>query len=68
VEECDVAFRECDDADAGEGEPLEEAGCVLLVTAESSSDSARTMSTSLRSADCIIAWKPERSSVAPETA
>jgi len=30
--------------------------------------SASTTSTSLRSADCIIAWKPGRSSVAPDIA
>ena len=35
VQERDVAFRERDDADAGESESLEQAGGVLLVAAES---------------------------------
>jgi hypothetical protein len=68
VQECDIAFRERDDADADEREPLEQPAVSSWSRLNRSSDSARTTSTSLRSADCIIAWKPERSSVAPETA
>jgi hypothetical protein len=55
VEERDVALRERDDADAGEREALEEAGGVFLIAAESIQRFCQDDSTSLRSADAIIA-------------
>jgi hypothetical protein len=65
----DVTLGKRDDAQASEGEALEEPRGVLLVPRlNRSSASARTMSNRAFNASRINAWKPERSSVAPEIA
>jgi hypothetical protein len=64
----DVALSKRDDVDASEGEALEKAGRVLLIAAEAIERFGMTMSNFFWSASRIIAWKPGRMIVAPETA